>query len=92
MIFRGVEEKLSLVSEKRGPGGFNADSNIQPPYLGEEPEYASMGKKVRLEEKLLQMVIIIRMIPAGAQKLVSFGSSISSNASQPFARSFLYPW
>ena len=35
---------------------------------------------------------VIRMISAGAQKFVSFGSSISSNASQPFARSFLYPW
>ena len=64
MIFLGVEEKLSLVSEKRGSGGFNADSDIQPPYLGEEPEYASMDKKVRLEGKLLQRVIIIRMIPA----------------------------
>ena len=44
----------------------------------EDPEYASKGKRVRLEEKLLQLVIIFRMIATQAQNFFPFSSSVSS--------------
>ena len=56
----------------------------------EEPEYASRGKKVRLEEKLLQLVIIFRMIATEAQNFFSFSSSISSKGGNGLPH-LLYP-
>jgi len=56
----------------------------------EDPEYASMGKKVRLEGKLLQLVIIFRMIATQAQNFFSFSSSISSKGGNGLPH-LLYP-